>query len=53
MDSKVVVSTIRFLTTAIAFGGLAVVSFVLGLLVQRERIKELAAELQRVKRNLG
>jgi hypothetical protein len=51
MESKVVFSAIRFFASVIALGVLAIVSFVLGLLVQRERMKELAAELRRVKRN--
>ena len=49
MDTKTVSSALRFLLIAFEVGIVAIVSFILGLLVQQERTKELIAELRRLR----
>ena len=49
MDTKIVSSALHFLLIAFEVGIVAIVSFVLGLLVQQERTKELIAELRRLR----
>jgi hypothetical protein len=53
MDAKTITLTLRFLAYVIVLGWVAIVSLVLGLLVKRERAKELAAELPRVHSDRG
>jgi hypothetical protein len=48
MESKIVFSVLRFIADALAVGTVLIVLFVLSFLFQRERAKELVAEIRRV-----
>jgi len=47
MESKTVFSVLRFLADALAVGTVLIVFFVLSSLFQRERAKELVAQIRR------
>ena len=48
VDAKIIYSGLRFIAAVLAVGGLIIISIVLGSLFQRERGKELVAEIRRL-----